>query len=92
MGHAVPEGRRVKVVMAEACSKRQGLTTFLRAVVTPGANGLEASLAGSQGSHMLQSMARANALLWVPAERSGLAVGDRVDALLLDDATEVTPC
>lgn len=84
MGHGDPERPRVTVAMAEACTKRQGLTTFLRAVVSQGSNGFEATLAGGQGSHMLGSMARANALLWVPAEKTGLSAGERVEALLLD--------
>ncbi len=86
MGHSAPERRRVSVVMQESCSKRLGLTTFLRSVVSPGGDGLEARLAGAQGSAMMQAMARANALLWVPAERSGLDVGERVEALLLEEA------
>lgn len=92
MGHSQPQGRRVTVTMTERCSKRQGLTTFLRAVVTAGENGPEASLAGAQGSAMLGSMARANALLWVPAETSGLEAGEQVDALMLDDAWEEVSC
>jgi molybdopterin molybdotransferase len=92
MGHAQPERRRVTVTMKESCSKRQGLTTFLRAVVTQGESGLEASLAGAQGSAMLKSMARANALLWVPAETSGLEAGERVEALMLDEAWEDVSC
>ena len=92
MGHTQAERQRVTVVMKEAAPKRQGLTTFLRAIVTPGAEGLEARLAGAQASNMLQAMARANALLWVPAERSGLEVGDRVEALLLDGAMEEGAC
>lgn len=92
MGHDRPEGRRKTVVMREACQKRRGLTTFLRAIVTDGPDGPEATLSGAQGSAMLLSMARANALLWVPAEADGLEMGQTVEALLLHEGSEAAPC
>lgn len=92
MGDSRPAGRRVTVVMREACQKRRGLTTFLRAIVAEGAEGPEATLSGAQGSAMLLSMARANALLWVPAEANGLDQGERVEALLLNDAMGAKSC
>ncbi len=60
------------------------LTHFLRAVVTVGAEGMaEARLTGPQGSGLLTSMARANALLVVPADRPHVVAGESVGAILL---------
>ena len=44
-----------------------------------------ARLTGPQGSGILTSMARANALLILPAERDDAAPGERLSAILLDD-------
>jgi molybdopterin molybdotransferase len=61
------------------------LRHFLRAVV----DGSDARLTGPQGSGILTSMARANALLIVPAEMATVAVGTELDAILLDDPQHV---
>jgi len=44
-----------------------------------------ARLTGPQGSGLLTSMARANALLVVPADRTVVAAGETVHALLLSE-------
>jgi molybdopterin molybdotransferase len=54
-------------------------------VVTERNGGLEARLTGPQGSGILTSMARANALLVVPAERDDVEVGETLAAVLLDE-------
>jgi molybdopterin molybdotransferase len=61
------------------------LTHFLRAVVEWDDDGPRARLTGPQGSGLLTSMARANALLVIPAERATVAAGESVHALLLND-------
>ena len=59
-------------------------THFLRAVVSTGDDGrLEARLTGPQGSGLLTSMARANALLVVPADRERVEAGETLGAVLL---------
>ncbi len=59
-------------------------THFLRAVVSAGVDGqLEARLTGPQGSGLLTSMARANALVVVPSGRSRAEAGDTLAAILL---------
>ena len=62
------------------------LTHFLRVSLTTGDDGtLRARLTGPQGSGLLTSMARANALLVVPPERQNVKAGETVQALILDD-------
>lgn len=63
------------------------LTHFLRAVLTPRADGIyDASLTGPQGSGLITSMARANALVIVPETLRQVAPGTVLRAALLGDA------
>ena len=74
----------VPVRLAEAVTTTAPRTHFFRAVVSAGADGrLEARLTGPQGSGVLTSMARANALLVVPADRERADAGDTLAAILL---------
>jgi molybdopterin molybdotransferase len=76
----------VRVRVRERIETAVPLTHYLRAIVSPAADGtLEATLTGPQGSGLLTSMARANALLTVPETRRSVAAGETVDALLLGD-------
>jgi molybdopterin molybdotransferase len=61
------------------------LTHFFRAVVEWDADGASASLTGPQGSGLLTSMARANALLVVPPDRMTVRRGETLRALLLGE-------
>lgn len=65
------------------------LTHFLRVVVEDGPDGPEARLTGPQGSGILTSMARANALLIVPSERDEVAAGTTLDAIPLAEHVHV---
>lgn len=91
LGHQLPFRRTVPVCVGEAITLGPKLRHFLRAVVTPeGAGGaLSARLTGPQGSGILTSMARANALLIVPEDRPSVAPGETLSALLLDDPHHV---
>jgi molybdopterin molybdotransferase len=91
LGHRLPFRRTVPVRVGEAITLGPKLRHFLRAVVTAdGASGaLTARLTGPQGSGILTSMARANALLIVPEDRSSVAPGETLTALLLDDPHHV---
>jgi len=91
LGHRLPFRRTVPVGVGEAITLGPKLRHFLRAVVTPdGAGGaLTARLTGPQGSGILTSMARANALLIVPEDRPSVAPGETLTALLLDDPHHV---
>jgi molybdopterin molybdotransferase len=88
-GHALPFRRAVRVEVAEALHYPPRLTHFLRAVVTEEDGRLRARLTGPQGSGILTSMARANALLIVPAERDDVSPGEELAALLLEDPVHV---
>jgi molybdopterin molybdotransferase len=92
LGHPLPFRRTVTVCVGEPITLGPRLRHFLRAIVRPeGAGGvLTARLTGAQGSGILTSMARANALLIVPEDRATVAVGDALSALVLDDAYHVS--
>ena len=84
-GHGLPFRRTVRVVVREPITLGPQLRHYLRAVVAGG----DARLTGPQGSGILTSMARANALLIVPADMPAVAAGTELDALLLDDPQHV---
>ncbi|MBO9540329.1 molybdopterin molybdotransferase MoeA [bacterium] len=83
MGHRQVDRRHVRAILTEDIRKPLGKTSFLRAVVEEGPEGYRAALTGSQSSGMMTSMAMANALIIVPAERDGARAGEAFDALLL---------
>ncbi len=84
-GHALPFRRSVQATMAEAVALKPKLQHFLRAVLTDGPSGLEARLTGPQGSGILTSMVRANALLVIPEGQFETPAGATVTAIVLDD-------
>jgi len=89
LGHARLFRQPVPVTLAEPVTLHARLTHFLRAVVSAGADGeLVARLTGPQGSGILTSMARANALLVIPEERARCEAGERVHALLVSDEAQ----
>jgi len=77
--------RTVPVIVREPITLGPKLRHYLRAIVDEG----EARLTGPQGSGILTSMARANALLIVPAEMSTVPAGTELPALILDDPRHV---
>ena len=91
LGHRLPFRRTVPVCVGEPITLGPKLRHFLRAVVKPeGPDGhLTARLTGPQGSGILTSMARANALLIVPEDRPAVPAGETLAALLLDDPHHV---
>jgi len=91
LGHRLPFRRTVSVCAGEPITLGPRLRHFLRAVVKPeGPDGrLTARLTGQQGSGILTSMARANALLIVPEDRPAVSAGETLAALLLDDPHHV---
>lgn len=90
MGHSLPFRRTVPVRVAEPLKVGATLQHFLRAVVAPDGDGaLEARLTGPQGSGILTSMVRANALLIIPEGQPSTPAGATASALLLDDARHV---
>ena len=91
LGHRLPFRRTVPVRVGEPIRLGPKLRHFLRAVVNPEGpvGALTARLTGPQGSGILTSMARANALLIVPEDRPAVAAGETLPALLLDDPHHV---
>ena len=81
--------RAVPVRVAEPLHFPARLTHFLRAVVEELEGGRVARLTGPQGSGILTSMAKANALLILPAERDEVASGETLSAILLDEPVHV---
>jgi len=90
-GHALPFRRTVPVVLQEAIALGPKLRHYLRAIVQAGDSGtaLTARLTGPQGSGILTSMARANALLIVPEDMPAAPVGAALRAIVLDDPYHV---
>lgn len=76
--------REVEAILKEAVKGRVGVRQFVRAVATEGADGWSVRLGGLQGSAMLSSMVRSNALLVVPETAGRLQAGDRVKVQLID--------
>jgi molybdopterin molybdotransferase len=91
LGHTRLHRRPIPVVLEEPVSIGAKLTHFLRAVVSVRGDGLlTARLTGPQGSGILTSMARANALLVVPDDRPRVEAGERLHALPLSAEAELS--
>jgi len=83
--------RAMDVRVREDIALAAPLTHFMRGVVEWDESGAWARLTGPQGSGLLTSMARANALLVIPPERALVRAGGTVRALLLGDAALSSP-
>jgi molybdopterin molybdotransferase len=78
--------RAVDVRLAEDLAINAPLTHFMRAIVDWDAEGgPTARLTGPQGSGLLTSMSRANALVVVPPERPTMNTGEMARALPLGE-------
>ena len=89
MGHALPFRAVTAVRVAEPIHLGPELRHFLRAVVTWGGQGPEARLTGPQGSGILTSMIKANALLIIPEGQHDTLEGQLANAVLLDEPHHV---
>ncbi len=90
MGHALPFRRTVTVRVAETIKLGPKLQHFLRvAVGSPESGVSEARLTGPQGSGILTSMVKANALLVIPEGQHETPAGAEAGAILLDDPHHV---
>lgn len=89
-GHTLLFRRTVQAVTEEPLKTPGRLMHFLRAVVREAPEGWRARLTGPQGSGILTSMAKANALLIVPEEADEVPAGTTLSALLLDDSRTMT--
>jgi molybdopterin molybdotransferase len=86
MGHSRLYRRTIQARLALAIKMRPGRTEFVRVVLTRDEDGYVATSTGAQGSGMLLSMARADGLLVLPSDSTGLAAGQQVTVQLLDGA------
>jgi molybdopterin molybdotransferase len=85
-GDARPFRRTVPVTLHDPVSTPAPLTHFLRVTIDAAADGsLGARLTGPQGSGLLTSAARADALLVVPEHVAALGAGETARALLLGE-------
>lgn len=83
-GHQLLERPRVRAVVQEGI-RSDGRESYLRAVVSREANGdYVARTTGSQGSHVMTSLVKANALLIVPEGVREVAAGATLEALMID--------
>jgi molybdopterin molybdotransferase len=84
-GHRLLFRRPVTVRIDEPITLAAPLMHFMRAVVTPGPDGTPATarLTGPQGSGLLTSMERANALVVVPEDRMRVEAGELLRAIPL---------
>ncbi|MGC2049624.1 MAG: molybdopterin molybdotransferase MoeA, partial [Gallionella sp.] len=84
MGHARLYRRTIAARLTHDVKHQPGRTEFIRVTLAKREGSYEATSTGAQGSGMLLSMARADGLMVVPAESTGLAAGDQVTVQLLD--------
>ena len=84
MGNPRLYRRTVNARLAHAIKMKPGRTEFVRVQLTRDASGYLASSTGTQSSGVLLSMARADGLLVLPAECTGMAAGEQVTVQLLD--------
>ena len=85
MGARAMFRRHIQIRALEDISIAAPLTHFLRGIVEWQPDGPWARLTGPQGSGLLSSMARANALLVVPPERPLVRTGEALAALMIGD-------
>ena len=90
-GHTAVFRRALRVVTDEPVRTNGRLAHFLRAVVREEGGAWHARLTGPQGSGILTSMARANALLIVPEDRNDVPAGETLAAIPLDDGWPLGP-
>jgi len=84
MGHARLYRRTIAARLTHNLKHQPGRTEFVRVTLAKEESGYAATSTGAQGSGMLLSMARADGLMVVPAESTGLVAGAQVVVQLLD--------
>ncbi|OPY93051.1 MAG: Molybdopterin molybdenumtransferase [Syntrophaceae bacterium PtaU1.Bin231] len=82
--------RIAKAILQEDVPKKEGLKYFIRGIVNRKDGGLVASTTGEQGSGILKSMVRANALIVLPEGIAIARAGDEVRVQILDDSLDLT--
>jgi molybdopterin molybdotransferase len=76
--------REVEATLELTVKGRAGVRQFVRAIATEGPDGWKVRPSGPQGSAILRTMVRSNALLVVPESAGRLQPGDRATVQLID--------
>jgi molybdopterin molybdotransferase len=84
MGHQRLFRRTSVARLTHSIKHQPGRTEFVRVTLAKEEGGYAATSTGAQGSGMLLSMARADGLLVIPAESTGLAADSKVTVQLLE--------
>lgn len=87
MGHSRVQRRTITARLTHAIKQKPGRTEFVRVTLSRDEQGYLATSTGTQSSGALLSMARADGLLVVPSDSTGLADGETVVVQLLDGAS-----
>ena len=82
-GHTDLARPRIKVIFKESIYS-DGRESYVRAVVTKKNNSYQAVSTGSQGSHIMTSLVKANALVIIPEGIKEVTPGMELDALMLN--------
>lgn len=81
-----PDDDRAEATLAERYEKPAGRAQYLRCRLTATASGWSAALTTErQGSHVLSSLLGADCLAVIPAERTAVEAGERVEVRLLGE-------
>jgi molybdopterin molybdotransferase len=83
LGHTQLERPTVMATMQDSFGS-DGRESYIRAIVTKEGDGYVATTTGSQGSHIMTSLVKANALVVVPEGVKRVEVGDRLTTLMID--------
>ncbi|HZW85885.1 MAG TPA: molybdopterin molybdotransferase MoeA [Gallionella sp.] len=83
-GHARLYRRTIEARLTQTLKAKPGRTEFVRVMLSRDVNGYVATPTGTQSSGVLLSMARADGLMVVPADSTGIAAGEQVVVQLLD--------
>jgi molybdopterin molybdotransferase len=84
MGHTRLYRRTIVARLTHNIKHQPGRTEFVRVTLAKEEGGYAATSTGPQGSGMLLSMAKADGLMVVPAEKTGLNASEQVVVQLLD--------
>ncbi|MCX7816247.1 MAG: molybdopterin molybdotransferase MoeA [Syntrophales bacterium] len=75
----------IRAITTENIKKKKGFRYFLRGVVEKKEKEFYVTTTGAQGSGILKSMVKANALIVLPEERESILSGEEVEVQLLEN-------
>ncbi|WP_328991287.1 molybdopterin molybdotransferase MoeA [Kribbella sp. NBC_01245] len=87
MGRLPYRRQAVSGVLLDDFSSPKGKRQFVRAAASLNEDGWMIRTVGGHGSHLLGGMSRANALIVVPEEVTGMRAGEKAEIWLLDEET-----